>query len=212
MLNDGFGAPSVEEIMQEREGWFRAMAYRFCADASRREDVAQEGRVAFWNAWKEHDGDLRIAFNTAKQSMQQHAWYPHRNPPTGSVHEGNRYEPRTISVQAMTAQTDTTDTFVESIFGMVDSLGDVEWAYHAGEIADALASLTEKERAYVYARFWMGMEGNTEAAQLAKKMNPQVNDRRGDLWGGRKNRHGNHMPGAREKLVKRLEHLRELVS
>lgn len=209
MLNDGFGASSVEDFMAEWEGFIRSYAFRVCADPSRREDVAQEGRVALWKAKTEgHDWPVEVA----KSRMKQIAWYPHRNPPVGSVHEGNRYEPQTLSVQAAASNTETDEGFVEAIFGMVDTLGDVEWAYHAGEIADALASLTEKQRAYVYARFWMGMEGNTDAAQLAKAMNPQVNDRRGDVWGGRKDRHGNRVPGAREKLAVRLEHLRELVT
>lgn len=37
-------------------------------------------------------------------------------------------------------------------------LGNIELAYHHGEIADAISKLTKKEREYVYCRFWLGMK------------------------------------------------------
>lgn len=207
VISDGYG-DDAERAVHQWERLLRSYARRVCADPSRYEDVLQEGRVALWQAVRaQHDYPVEVA----KSRMKQVSWYPHKTPPVGSVHEGNRYEPQTTSVQAATEQFEGAEDVVASLFGLVDTIGNIEIAYHHGEIARAVASLTPKQRAYVYARFWCGMDtvagSRSESLRLAKEMNPQVNDRSGVLWKGNKTTRG-----AQERLSEALEHLRGLVT
>ncbi len=220
MLNDDYGDSSAEQILEDRDRWFVLTAAKLTETPSRREDVAQEGRVAFWKAWHElADEPQRISFslNKAKQRMQQFAWYESRTPPTGNLHEGPRYEPKSqMSIQQKESEVegatggDDADTFAVAVFGLVDRLDDIEWAYHSGEIAAAISALTPKQRQYVYARFWCGMDAaDGMHANLgireARNNNPYL--RRDVLWTGNKT-----SAGAKKVLAERLAHLRDLVS
>ncbi len=202
-ISDGFG--EADHQWEQWEPFVVSYSRWVCLDLSRVEDVAQEGRVALWRAFKDgHPYPVEVA----KSRMKQMSWYPHKNPPTGSVHEGNRYEP--TGSYSIHAPEEGGQDALTLFLGMVDQLGAVEIAYHRGEIMAALQSLTPKQRAYVYARFWCGMDtvagSRNEGLRLAKEMNPQVNDRSGVLWSGNKT-----TTGARERLAEALSHLEGLV-
>lgn len=208
MSIDGEYGASPEDSWDRWEPFLVHYSHRVCQDLSRIEDVAQEGRVALWRALK--DG-VPYPVEVAKSRMKQVSWYSRTTPPTGSLHEGKRYEPQTQSIEAESGRDGSSDDIVARLFGLVDHLEDVEIAYHQGEIAEAISTLTPKQRAYVYARFWCGMDtvagSRNDGLRLAKEMNPQVNDRSGVLWTGNKTTRG-----AKDRLVEALDHLRGLVS
>lgn len=203
-----------EDVVVRFDGWVRACARRHCSDTARMDDVVQEGRIALWQTYT-RSGEISHAIRDAERRIQQMSWYS--PPPTGSVHEGPRYEPKTFSVQAATTtdEGDEADYLIERL-GLVDHLTDVEWAYHRGEIARALEALNPRQRAYVFARFWCGAEGQAGTRDSGYNdflaNNPQVYDRNGSVWSGRKQASGKRTPGARDILRERLEHLRELVT
>lgn len=68
-----------------------------------------------------------------------------------------------------------------------DALAAVEWAYHHGEIHEALRSLPERHREYVVLKFWGGMSNPEIAARQSlsiatverdwrEKIKPQLAD------------------------------------
>ncbi len=87
----------------------------------------------------------------------------------------------------------------KSVWADLEANDDVEAvsvAYHAGEVAKALARLTPNQRKYVFMRFYQGMT-HAEIAEVFG-YNP------GCVWSDKRR-------GAREKLRAELGHLRELV-
>lgn len=81
---------------------------------------------------------------------------------------------------------------LEAALGHVLIAEGVIMAYHHGEIAQALDSLTPRQREYVELRFWRGMEHPELEAHFG--YNP------GSLWSAKKG-------GARVRLAKELAHL-----
>lgn len=57
-----------------------------------------------------------------------------------------------------------------------EALEAIEWAYHRGRIAEALDGLTERDREYVYRRFWLG-ETDTELAPILGVSNKALGSR-----------------------------------
>ncbi len=86
---------------------------------------------------------------------------------------------------------ETGDTSVTDVPGQ-NVLEMVEAAYHNGEIADAISSLTPSQQRYVKARFWKGM--NDEALTSEFGYQPH------NLW-------SNKRYGAKQRLAEQLKYL-----
>ena len=208
MLNDAYGeasAAEVDDFVADCDSILKRMAYAVLSDPSRQDDLLQEGRITLWQTFKEYAEDpdrVAISLNRAKRRMQQVAW---RNAPTtGNPAEKRRYEATSAaSVEALA------EAGVMDLLTIAQSLGDVEIAYHRGEILKALNELTEKQRKYVYARFWCGMDTsdggyNNPGVGEARKNNPFLT--RDVLWTGNKT-----SQGAKKVLAEKLSHLHALV-
>lgn len=187
------------------EGWLRAASVKILSNDSAREDVLQEGRITLWKTWRAYEGDsdrVKIALNRAKQRMMQVAWRD--APTTGNPAEKRRYEAKVDAHIDGMLPAD-----VEELLAYASGVDDVEVAYHHGEIVAALNALTPKQRAYVYARFWCGMDASdgfhmVPGVREARNNNPIL--RRDVLWTGNKT-----SVGAKKVLAAKLAHLHDLV-
>lgn len=137
-----------------------------------REDLVQIGRIAIWRAAGTYDAGRGSApayltmrahgsMLDALRARQKHALYD------------LVYEPVTDD---RPAPVDLEDLLIA--------------AYHAGEIALALAELTPQQRKYVYLRFW--------GERTTQELTDEFGYGPSGVWAG-----------AKKKLARRLMHLRE---
>lgn len=211
-LNDGFGDDwNTNLLIQGCTGWLMTVARDLVGARGnlRVEDLVQEGRIEMWRAISEHDpgkGDLRpwMLFR-ARRRMGGMAFRD--QPQTGHTREVGRPEVKVVtSVEEQVSHYEGGgEDVVAMIFGLVDSIEGVEIAYHQGEILAAVAALTPKQRTYVYARFWCGMDPTdgmhmNPGMRAARAANPIT--RRDVLWTGNKT-----TTGAKERLAEALAHL-----
>lgn len=135
-------------VIDDYSKWLHAVANRL-TDAANHDNIVQEGRVAMWRALATYD-ESKGALPTwltraAEMRMKDVAWG--KGQPFG--HEavrGARPVEEGPSLDGLEEQV------VEGL------LGYVEEAYHDGEIWAAVNSLTEKQREYVFLRFWGGLD------------------------------------------------------
>lgn len=198
----------IDEFVADMNDWLRRRALLFCGSTShlRYDDAVQEGRIELWRTYRE-TGSTEQA--TARASVRMKAVALN----VGVRMTGEAPRERYTAPQ----ESDSLDRQVSREFGHLtlgdlieaaEALDDVEWAYHHGEILAALDALTPKQRQYVYARFWCGIDmpagSRNEGVKQAKEQNPIL--RRDVLWTGNKT-----TVGAKQRLAEALEHLRELV-
>lgn len=202
-LNDGFGDQPLEPdtFVEDMDGWIRHRAHSLCwtsATKHKVDDVAQEGRIMLWRTYAEL-GDPELAMAKAHFRMKHLAL-------NEDAYQTGQTRRAPDSVQRNVASVDW-PSLIETLAD-VDSLVSVETAYHDGEIQQAIDSLTERQRRYVYARFWCGMDPEgmhmNEGMRMARTNNPDL--RRDILWTGSKRAYG-----AKWKLAEALGHLRGLV-
>lgn len=139
-------------VLGDYDRWLHKVANRYLPwDHPRHDDVVQEGRIAMWRALQVHDpskGSMASWLTTAaERRMKDVAW---RDRPTFG-HEPHRgaVDAPTLSVEANT---------LEELVGAMEAITGIEWAYHHGEIMEALNALTPMQRRYIYARFWLNIE------------------------------------------------------
>lgn len=117
------------------------------------EDLAQEGWIALWQAYRSLD--------TAKAPAD---WWlkkkAHGRMLTLVTRDWRTQKAQTWGIPAGQARSSTDEemaTLGPSVWDeLLVELPDVEMAYHAGEIAAALDRLTPRQREYVMLRFWHG--------------------------------------------------------
>lgn len=206
MINDGLGDALVltdEDVDLTLAGytkWLHTVANSLLhyADA-RHEDLVQEGRIAMWKALATFDpskGALPTWLtNAAKVRMREMA-HGHGQPTGREATRGKSEVKAVASVDALMEEG------VESVLGAVDALEGVEESYHHGEIWAALEALSDSQRRYVIARFWVGLDPSSrEPGQMElRKMVPEISKRY--LWTG-----SSKQVGARDRLAERLAHL-----
>ncbi len=218
-LSDGFGEqPSVDSTIKAHERWLYATAYDLSPGQNVHiEDLVQEGRISMWHAIQTHDESLSPLspwlYRHALRRMRHVAWKD--GAPTGHTRQAGRPEVRpSTSIEAEAAHHSSEEggsahDVVAMLFGLVDTIDEIEIAYHHGEIMGALQALTPKQRAYVYARFWCGIDApagsRNEGVKQAKEQNPLM--RRDVLWTGNRT-----TTGAKQRLAESLAHLRVLVA
>lgn len=188
------------------ESWLRRRALSLCGSTGhlRFDDAVQEGRIELWRTFQE-TGNTEQA--TARAAMRMKAVALNVGVRmTGEAPRDRFTAPQdNDSLDRPVGEFATLGDLIEA----ADSLDDVEWAYHHGEILEAFNALTPKQQQYVYARFWCGIDmpagSRNEGVKQAKEQNPIL--RRDVLWTGNKT-----TVGAKERLAEKLAHLRELVS
>lgn len=200
----GDGPGAVSDFLEVFESRITGMAVNMGIgrDNPKFDDAVQEGLIAAWKAFEENEPGVRIAYaiQTAKYRIREMA-LKHNTKPTGGS-EKRRYEP----VAEPLSGTDDKDggEFTPEVFIDHDALEGVEMAYHYGEIQEAISRLTPRQRQYVFARFWCGMDPDgihmNPGMREARTNNPFL--RRDILWTGSKT-----ALGAKRKLAEDLAHL-----
>lgn len=189
-VSDGLGNDlSVEEVMSRHEKLAGIIAReRATADAPY-EDIRQELLISLWAAHEKKVGQRDDLTGLASVMMRRRAnEVAQRQTWTGyESHRGRAMDPLRQHRESM-------DQVVEAmgyeVFGAVDALEGVEWAYHHGEILQVLAGLPEEHRRYVELRFWHGRTSKEAAAEMGYKTHTV------ELWWSQKIR-----PVLRERLT-----------
>lgn len=205
MILDGYGdqmpADDDSAIIAAYERWLHKVANDYLMPwDERHDDLVQEGRIAMWRALAKYDpaaGSLPSWLTTAaKMRMKTLAFG--KGQPTG--HEAVRGV-RDVDVAASLDALIEEDG-AEGLLEAADALVEVEMAYHAGEIAEALNSLSPAQKRYVLARFWCGLDPTSRAPAMRDLITlvPEVSKRH--LWSG-----SARQVGARDRLAERLAHL-----
>jgi DNA-directed RNA polymerase specialized sigma24 family protein len=196
----------IDEFVADMNDWLRRRALLFCGSGShlRFDDAVQEGRIELWRTYRE-TGDSQQAMARASVRMKAVAFNVGVRMTGEAPRERYTAPQEADSLDRPVGEFETLGDLIEA----AGALDDVEWAYHHGEILAAFNALTPKQRQYVYARFWCGIDmpvgSRTEGVKQAKEQNPIL--RRDVLWTGNKT-----TVGAKQRLAEALEHLRELVS
>lgn len=158
---------SVTEVLARVEPFIGIVeAERHNPEVSR-DDVMQEARIAVWRAIDKKPADMRTyLIGTIKRrttsAVTRQDW-------TGRPSRQGKQTPDALSAA------EPLETALLLAAG--DLLEAVEWAYHRGEVLDALSRLPLPQREYVYMRFWLGM---TEAEIAAVKDTTKA--RENALW------------------------------
>lgn len=152
------------------------------------DDLVQEGYIAMWKAEK--------SFSPEKGKMD---WWlkfkAHRRMLT-IVQRRRLEEDLSLNKKVRVNNHGGTEESLElqDLLAAPDLLESIEMAYHTGEIAEAIDSLSPAQRKYVYARFWLGLSGKEMQDLGVFGYDPSA------LWTRKSN-------GARDKLGKELAHL-----
>lgn len=195
----------VAEVLPEYRAWLYRTAYDLLPDDSPYvDDLAQEGGIAMWRALGTYDpakGGLAGWLTTAaRQRMRALAW-GHDRWIGHEAQRGKQTVESTVSLDAILDPEAGGDDGV--LLEAAELLEGVELAYHQGEIAAALDTLSPAQRRYVVGRFWLGLDptsrapGMKEACALVPEMK-----RGSSLWLGTTGQRG-----ARDRLAEALAHL-----
>lgn len=176
-----------EELLRTYRPWLRAKA-ALMTHPSAVEDLAQEGWIALWLAYRDHNGDrapqdwwLKKKAHGRMLMLVTRDWKTQKatqDIPAGQARPSTDEELQAMGPSVWDALT-------------VDPT-ELEMAYHRGEIWDALTGLTDKQKRYVYLRFWERASG----AELIEEFGYDP----GTLWRGIRG-------GIRKALRTSLEHL-----
>lgn len=110
------------------------------------EDLAQEGWIALWEATRTYDG---------RNGVELDYWLKR------CAHDRMRVVLRLLmakcrDIDATQLAGNPWDDTGRCWDALTTNLTDLEFAYHHGEIAQAMASLTPRQREYVYLRYYRG--------------------------------------------------------
>ncbi len=188
----------ITAILPDYRRWLYRTAYDLLpAGSPHVDDLAQEGNIAMWRALGTHDPD--------KGALP--SWL------TGAA----RLRMRNVALthgqwtghEAMRGRTEVSATSLDAILDdgsgdlaalAEDTMEGIEEAYHHGEIAQAMNALTDEQRAYVYARFWLGLDPTSRVPGTVALVAQFPVVRKRWLWSGPN--------GARARLAAELAHLR----
>lgn len=192
-LSDEFGDPpavSIEQVLPLYRGWLRKVASGLLSPGHEAlDDLIQEGACAIWRACRTYDPAVAPLDYWLKRSASQRMlrvvarrdWTGHakRNP-------GGRPDRPETSLDGLGPEMGIA-LEVEDV-SSAQVLDKALWAYHAGEIARAVDTLTDRERRYVRARFWGGLTGpetdallHTTSANIWRTARPKLHAQLGHL-------------------------------
>ena len=187
----------IAEVLPDYRRWLHAVARDFLPEGSAdHDDLCQEGFIAMWRAFDTFDpaqGALAPWLTGAARLRMRDVAHGHGQ---WTGHEAMRGR-RQVETESLDAWLEHDADDLPGIGYLLDGIED---AYHHGELAEAIAALTPEQRAYVYARFYLGIEPSSrEPVTMALVAEFPVLRKRW-LWNDRRN-------GARAVLAARLAHL-----
>lgn len=115
------------------------------------DDVVQEGYIAMWKAEKSFDPSRGKLDYWLKMKA-------HRRMLTVVIRQGTPELSLNKDVSSGNGGSEE-HWELQDFIAAPDLLGEVEMAYHHGEIAEAIDRLSPAQKRYVYARFWLGLSG-----------------------------------------------------
>jgi RNA polymerase sigma factor (sigma-70 family) len=192
---------TTSDLLSEYDSWLHRRAGQLLRshDHADHDDLAQEGRIGMWRGLDKYDdakGALPSWLTTnanwrMKEVLSRKAW-------TGMPSRAGRQDLGDISILNLDVMMEDEESVVHLLTAS-ELLEGVEWAYHQGEIARALETLTPGQRRYVYLRFWAGVggKGTTGLASLKEWFGYDPTS----MWA-----HPQH--GARRRLERALATLR----
>lgn len=150
-------------VLPDYRRWLGAVARDICGpqNASYHGDLMQEGYIAMWRALQTYEPDkgplppyLTWAARMRMVDVARRGFIHWTGRDTMRGGHGQLKVTSVASLnEAQEAGIDVED------FLAAAAVDDVLWGYHEGEIQQALASLTPKQREYVLLRFWGGYTG-----------------------------------------------------
>lgn len=187
---------TLSEIVAGYDRFLHWEANRIGYHGVSHDDIVQEGRIQIWRSlptWQASLGPRDpYLMNAASWRMVDFAW--HGKPAFG--HESMR--------GSRPAQTRLGDAdywrSLEQHWTCADHADQAQWAYHRGEIRQALDRLSPEQRRYVVLRFWGGLEPGSRAPGAAALRRGQEMPPR--AWEGPA-----RAPGIRQELEYALRHL-----
>ena len=138
----------------------------------RAEDLAQEGWVALWQATHTYDGRGGVALDywlmrnahDRMRVMIRH-WTAQCRDVRQTELAGDPWE--RIEAYSDDHNSDFTGKASDVVWiGLTTDLAGIENAYHYGEIAQAMAELTPRQREYIYLRYCRGLDASELTAHF----------------------------------------------
>lgn len=177
MSGDGYG-----DTLSAYESWLHHRAHQMIHSTELRptgedhDDLVQRGMIAMWQAMD--------TFDEAKGALP--AWLTFKA--AGAMKDALRPREKHL----VNLPLDDLDEDLDALLEHPDLLAGITRAYHAGEVARALDTLTPKQLEYVRLRFWEGATTTQLKAHFG--YDPSA------LWNSKKN-------GAKYKLAAALAYL-----
>lgn len=166
MISDGFGdALTTDELVENFQRYAHYWAHQTQHRPADHDDIAQEAMISVWKAAVRKGTGAASGYyaTAAKNAAVGLASGKRRMTGYDGIPRPSRPEEVELSPALL--------------LEAPEILAAVEWAYHAGELAEVLSALPEPDHAYVVMRFWYGLNDIEIAAQTG--------DRRGywnDRW------------------------------
>lgn len=155
-ISDGFGEQmsmtELDDLIRSKERLIQIQVSERSADPNVRDDLLNEARIAIWEVATKRPGapPAYIHASTGKRITEVAT----RGKFTGQPSQ--RGKPSVDPIRRKDR-----DSFDDPLFVVEatapDVLDSIEWAYHEGEIMQAICDLPERHRRYVVLRFWGGL-------------------------------------------------------
>jgi DNA-directed RNA polymerase specialized sigma24 family protein len=151
--SDGYGDQlSVAELIERLEALNGLRAREYARPGAEAEDLAQEARIAIWEASRAHPGRPRAYYSAAsamriREAAVRQTWTGHTR------HHGQPTDPLR---QPGKRSLDDPGFVLAEALAAPDWVGTAELAYHRGTLLAALNALPGTARLYVWRRFWCG--------------------------------------------------------
>ncbi len=168
-ISDGYGEiDETERVLVEEEEFFIRNARHALVSRMGKsfpegleDDAVQEARIAAWRSLQEHGN--RAYMNIAvKRRLIEHVMRDRWFGMTRSAHEMD-------PIRRTNRDSFDDPDFEAGLLLVAESLLEqTVLAYHYGEIAAAINTLTDDQREYVVLRFWCGMTSTEIAAAQSK--------------------------------------------
>lgn len=165
MISDGFGDLTPGEVAERFHKWSHKVAGAYVKPSdSRYEDLAQEAMIQIWRVVEKKGSGVSATYLAQAGKYRMQAILSGKQEFGGDPTPGPRYRPSETRVDWQGLAADGAEDSLGSLLEAADLVEAIEWAYHHGEIAEAINSLPSEHREYVVKRFWQGMTDTEIAA------------------------------------------------
>jgi DNA-directed RNA polymerase specialized sigma24 family protein len=155
------------------DGYLANIARNLTSDYAKQEDLIQEGRIEVWTVSQKKPGMPRAYYGKAAKYRMLEILFGKRRPVGAETSKGRHHHDITdLHPASLDADRDNGETLADLAY-RDDQMEGVELAYHHNEIIAAILKLPEKERRYIYDRFWKGKAAQ-ELPRLWQQIRPKL--------------------------------------